>query len=331
METKYRLAIPTISLGWHASHTLKEKLQAASRCGYDGVEIVWTDLEQDANERGSSVEETANLIKAECRGMKLNICALVSFQNYEGSQEPLAQRLGKAHRWVGVARILDTDIIQIPANVEVASLAASDDEVIEELRMLADCGVSGGPDEKTITFAYEPMAWSIRANTWQTGLYTIRRVARPNFKLCLDTYHILAKVWGDCTSPDGKVPFGDEALKASLHDLPRLMGADEIALIQLSDVERMEPRLELKNLKPGQHYSQYWCMWGRLFPFEQEYGAYLPMAESCRCLFNELGFTGWVSMEIFHRDMSAEQHRPGTWAERGSKSWSSVKDAIGIE
>lgn len=330
MAGQHKIAISTISMGWHDSHTLDAKLEALAKHGYDGTELFWTDLEKDATARNITVEDNARRVRTKCDHLHITICSLSSFDNFEGDPSmPLAARLGKAHRWVHVARTLKSPIIQIPANDDLASLAASADQCVDELRMLADIGASCPNGEAVITWAYEPMAWSARDFTWQAALHTMRRVARPNFKLCLDTYHILAKIWADCTVPDGRVPGGQAALEASLHDLPRMVRPEEIGFVQLSDAEMMDPPVSIEELnRVGKHYSHYWCTWGRLFPFEEEAGAYLPMREACVALLREVGWCGWVSMEIFHRSMKGEEPRPDEWARRGMVSWGRVRECV---
>ena len=330
MAEEHKIAISTISMGWHENHTLDDKLEAASAHGYNGIELFWSDLEKDAVGRNIIVEDNAARIGSKCKDLGLGISDLASFDNFEGCQKvPLETRLEKARRWVSIARILGTDIVQIPANDDLSSLAASEDECVAELRMLADIGASRGGQEKTITWAYEPMAWSARDFTWQAALHTVRRVARPNVKLCLDTYHILAKLWGDCTVPDGKVPGGDEALRASLHDLPRMIRPEEVAFVQLSDAEHIDPPVALPWLHDiGKHQSHYWCSWGRLFPYEKDEGAYLPMEQICNTLLRDLCRSGWVSMEIFHRSMRVMRKGPDQWAERGMKSWKEVQKML---
>lgn len=333
MAQRHKIAISTISMGWHDSHGLDDKLQAIATRGFEGLELFWTDLEKDANTRKLAVEENARRVRSKCDELRLEICSLSSFDDYEGNQGvALDVRLEKARRWVAIARILRSDIIQIPANDDISSLAASDDQCVEELRLLADTGVPTSSNEKTITWAYEPMAWSARVFTWQAALHTIRRVARPNLKLCLDTYHILAKLWADCTVPSGILPVGQQALEASMHDLPRMIRPDEIGFVQLSDAEKMSPPITIKELNSvGKHYSHYWCMWGRLFPFEEEQGAYLPMKEACNALLRDVGWHGWVSQEIFHRTMREEEPKPDEWARRGMESWKKVEACISAD
>ena len=327
MAPAHKIAISSISMGWHDEHTLDAKLDAAAKHGYDGLELFWTDLEKDANARKISVEDNAQRVRTKCDDLGLGICSLSSFDNFEGNQTvPLSQRLDKARRWISVARTLGSPIVQIPANDDLTSLAASHDQCVDELRQLADIGLASpnNPKEATITWAYEPMAWSARDFTWQAALHTIQRVARPNLKLCLDTYHIVAKLRADCTTASGRVPGGQEVLEASMHDLPRMVRPQEIGFIQLSDAEKMTPPVTIAELNEvGKHYSHYWCMQGRLFPFE----GYLPMREASNALLKDLG-PCWVSQEIFHRTMKESEPRPEEWARRGTVSWGRVKECI---
>ncbi len=52
--------------------------------------------------------------------------------------------------------------------------------------------------------AYEALAWGQFVATWQDALKMVEKVERMNFGLCWDAFHVLARVWGDCTVPSGK-------------------------------------------------------------------------------------------------------------------------------
>lgn len=324
---QHRFAIATISLGWHESHSLPEKLNAAAQNGYQGIEMVYPNLEREAAAQNQTVEECAVDMRALCDKLNLKVVALGAFENYEGSLEPLSLRLGKATKWVNLARILQAEFIQIPASYEVTSLRLSEDEIVNELRLLADCGLpKEGSGGATITFAYENLSWSVRTSTWQELLYIKRRVARPNFKLCLDTYHILTKLWGDCTVPSGRLHNGDAALEADFRRMVHEIRPEEVGFVQLSDAEHMKPPIAPAELrKQGKHYAEYWSAVGRLFPLETEEGAYLPMVGLCHTWLAELGWTGWVSMETFYKTMADEERRPDHWAKRGVDSWAKLK------
>ncbi|KAF7198395.1 3-dehydroshikimate dehydratase [Pseudocercospora fuligena] len=327
---KHKLASSTVSLGWHDAHTLPLKLQAAKSSGFKSVEVVHGDLEKEADRLGLSHNDCAIKIRQHCDELGLKVISIAPFENYEGSPSPLAQRLRKAFEWIHIARVLGADIVQVPASFDHKSLAVSEDQIIEELRHLADAGLpKEGTDEVTIIIAYEPMSWSVRSNTWQHALDLKHRVSRPNFKLCLDTYHILTKLWADCTMPDGKIPGGGQALKLSLYETLRLMQPEDVALVQLSDAERMQPPISHHGLRSmGKHYAWHWSGVGRIFPLEAEHGAYLPMLDITRTWLIDLGWSGWVSMEIFHKSMDEEERGPQYWAGRGMNSWERLRKTL---
>lgn len=326
---RHQSAIATVSLGWHAKHTLPEKLKAAARNGFAGFEVVFGDLEKEAARMGISLEECALQTRKQLDFLNLKAVSIAPFENYEGSPTPLALRLRAALQFVQMARMIGAPIVQVPASYDHASLAVSDDTIVEELRHLADAALpKPGTNEATITIAYEPMSWSVRSNTWQNALDLKHRVARPNFKLCLDTYHFLTKLWGDCTSSDGRIPGGDVALKASLYETLRLMRPEDVAFVQLSDAEKMDPAVSHEQLRQlGQHYAWHWSGVGRV-PLDTELGAYLPMLEIVKTWLIDLGWTGWVSMEIFHRTMVDEARGPEYWASKGATSWRRLNEAL---
>lgn len=326
---RHDLAIATASLGWHEKHTLPEKLRAAARHGFKGVEVVFGDLEKEAARLSLSLDECAFQVRKQLDYLRLKAVSIAPFENYEGSPLPLALRLRSALQFIQMARIIGAPILQIPASYYHASLAACDDTIIEELRNLADAALpKPGTNEATITVAYEPMSWSVRCSTWQQALEVKHRVARPNFKLCLDTYHILTKLWGDCTSPDGRIPGGDEALKASLYETLRLMHPDDVGFVQLSDAGEMKTVSHEELRRRRKHQAEHWSGVGRIFPLDIELGAYLPMLEIVKTWLVDMGWRGWVSMEIFHRTMEDEARGPEYWASKGATSWRRLTEAL---
>lgn len=326
----HRIAIATISMGWHESHDLFDKASAAAKSGYNGIELPHGDLEKAATSKNQSLKECAASFKKHCNNLNLEIISLAPFENFEGSPLSLAQRMRTVFEWVDLARIVDAEFIQVPASFDHASLQASEDVIINELRLLADCGLPRpGSSERLITFAYEPMSWSVRSNTWQHALYIKHRVGKANFKLCLDTYHILTKLWADCTEPDGRIPGGDVALQMSLRESLRILQPSDVGFVQLSDADFMNPPVTFAQLKDaGKHYGWYWSGCGRVFPLESEHGAYLPMRDIVRTWLVELGWKGWVSMEIFHESMNEEVRGPEYWARRGMESWKRLQDEV---
>jgi 4-hydroxyphenylpyruvate dioxygenase len=65
-----------------------------------------------------------------------------------------------------------------------------------------------------------------------------------------------------------------------------------------------------------------WSRNCRLFYGEQVLGAYLPVDRISSVIFNELGWRGWVSMELFNSSMEhTDSQVPSQHAERGFRSW----------
>lgn len=157
---------------------------------------------------------------------------------------------------------------------------------------------------------YEAPAWGTHLNTWQQIHEVIKLVDLPNVRHCLDTFHTSAKEAGDpfdATTPIR--PGGLASLLRSLDEMKRSVKPNQIAYLQLSDAmiadptQRDYPRRDLK--QPPYMTQSRNC---RIFPCEPHHGGVLPTLEVAQAVF-DLGYTGWVSMEVFHTDM---------WASRAS-------------
>lgn len=306
-------------MGWHPIHTLEDKLTAASEHGFAGIELFWTDLIAFAERLRVPPAEAAPLVKELCQDKHLEIICLGSFDNFEGNHNPLSERLALAREWIDIAHDLGTDMIQIPSNDD-KSCNGEEDTIVSELRQLTDTGGAASPP---IRFAYEALGWGTHVADWEESLRIVELVNRDNFGLCLDTYHILARLWADPTSGNGMRPGGAAALNASTKRFLKDLPPDRIFYIQLSDAERCQPPLLPGHLaySPQKDPSHSWCSWGRLFPGEASEGAYLPMANICHAMLVQKGWHGWVSLEIFHRKMKDEAANPEYWAKRGRASW----------
>lgn len=321
VSSQIKLGIATISLGWHSSHTLEKKLKCSSENGFEGVEMVYSDLQKYAERHNISMLEAAGQIKDLCAKLSLDIICLCAFTEFEGSPEPLETRLQKAQEWISIARALGTDTIQVPSN-ENHNCTGDLSVIVSELQQLADLGKQGGP---VIRFAYEALAWGLHVALWEDSLRVVNLVNRDNVGLCLDTYHILARIWADARSPSGRVPGGDLALKASIERFLKECPAEKIYYLQLSDAEKQDspilpghPAFDI-NKDP----TETWCFHGRLFPYQTDMGAYFPLRDIIQAWLQAKGWSGYCSMEIFHRDMK-EKLGPEFWAKEGARSWKTV-------
>ena len=182
-----------------------------------------------------------------------------------------------------------------------------------------------------IRFAYESLCWSTRIDTWELCWEVVQRVDRPNFGMCLDTFNIAGRIWADPASPSGKTPNADAVLRASLNRMRATVDIKRVFFIQLVDAERMETPLveghpwHVESQPPRMSWSRN----ARLFAYEADRGGYLPVAEIARTILKDLGYKGWVSMELFSRTMAdPDPSVPADHAKRGIASWEKLRADI---
>ncbi|KAJ4336071.1 hypothetical protein N0V87_005651 [Didymella glomerata] len=339
--TAFRPAVLSASLGraWH--HDLAKKVHQAATHGFEGIEVFYEDLDHLAR-KIFSVEEPSNdeiLKAAEHAKQLLNeaniiVIGLQPFLFYEGllDRQQHARLLEKIRLWFQIAKRLRTNTIQIPANFLPADQLTGDLDIIAaDLRELADLGAKENPP---IRFAYEALCWSTHVDTWEKSLVVANMVSRSNFGLCLDTFNIAGRVWGDPASPTGKTSNADVDLKASLERLVRDMPLDKIFYIQVVDAERMEsPLVEGHPFHvDGNPARMNWSRNARAYMYETDRGAYLPVEDVARAIIEGLGYQGWVSMELFSRTMSEPGDGvPASHAQRGMAAWRTLVQRLHLE
>lgn len=321
-----KLAIASISMGWHASHTLERKINAARALEIPGMELFDDDLNNFANSHAISRLEAAGQIGQICKDAHITIVCYTSFGSFEGQPTPLSSRLEIASEWCEIASRVGAKFIQVPSNFSAEAIG-DQNLIVAELQALAELGLRRSP---TISFAYEALAWGTYVADWEESLNIVQLVDRPNFGLCLDTYHVVARLWADPTTKGGRRPGGDAALRASLQRFRDMCPSDKIFYIQLSDVERANPPI-----LPGhpaysedEHVLYSWCLYGRILPFERDLGAYLPLEEILSTWLVDSKWKGWVSMEVFHRSMNEENSTPEIWARRARDSWEKIQKLL---
>lgn len=339
------LAISSYSLSHHPSHLLPTKLHAAASAGFTGIEIFHADLVVYATHLNATHLQTAHRIRCICNDLNLSIIALSSLDNFEGMPTPLEPRLQVAREWVELARALGTGVVQVPSTYDAAAREAwargevDEESLVDDLCALIELGVGDeSKSEGDVTFAYEWMPWSL-ISIWQDAVRVVRKVrarsSRGKIGLCCDTFHLLAGVWADCRREDGKQEGGDTALATSLAAFRTEVRLEEIVYVQLSDAETMRPPLSeahsawqvevVDGKESGRHQANALCSWGRRFPLEVEKGAYFPMRDVTMLWLKELGWKGWVSMEIFNRELRDEATLPEDKARKGMESWRRVQ------
>lgn len=323
-----KLAICSLSLGWDPSHIFERKVSAIKAAGFQGIEIFMAEIDFSyAKVHNLSRIESARGIRKLCAEHGIEIGSLAAFSKFEGQPSPLEDRLKVAKEWLEVAKELGTTVIQIPSNDSKDALG-DEDIVVSDLRALADLGLREDPP---VSFAYEALAWSTHVADWEESLRIVQLVDRPNLGLCLDTFHVLSRLWADPRAHSGQ-ELGATLLCETLYNAFVIaVRKKKIIYIQLSDAEKLSPPLLPGHPAYNEEWDgpHSWCNYGRLFPLESDKGAYLPVEEISRAWLVDSGWTGWVSMEIFHRDLKEAAKGPEYWAERGRESWDKLKGVLG--
>ncbi|UJV39443.1 sugar phosphate isomerase/epimerase and 4-hydroxyphenylpyruvate domain-containing protein [Streptomyces sp. AMCC400023] len=208
-----RTSIATVSL----SGSLTEKLAAASRAGFDGVEI----FENDLLASPLAPEE----VRARCADLGLSIDLYQPMRDIEAvPTEVFTENLRRARHKFELMGRLGCDTVLVCSSVH--PLAEDDDALaayhLRQLALLAE--------EFGIRVAYEALAWGRHVNTYDHAWRIVEAADHPALGTCLDSFHILAR---------GSDPKGIE-------DIP----GEKIFFLQLADA----PLMAMDVLQWSRHY-----------------------------------------------------------------------------
>ncbi|KAH3471603.1 hypothetical protein KXV78_005926 [Aspergillus fumigatus] len=299
----------------------QKKLQQAAHQGFKGIEFFfYEDLETFAAQSSGGASRL-NILKGAlrmrhlCTSLQLEIIALQPFWFYEGVlDEAEHNRLidDKLRFCFEICHILHTDMILIPSNFlppdpETGEPRTTGNRrvIVSDLRQAADLGLAQSPP---IRFSYEALAWGNHVDTWEQSWDIVRRVDRPNFGLCLDTFNIAARVYADPASASGMTYNGAKELQRSLARLRQTVDPKRVFLFQVVDGERLKAPL---------------VMGHEWYVAEQPRG-YLPVKDIARTVF-ALGYENWVSTELFSRTtFDPDPNTPYGHAQRGIASWKTL-------
>ncbi len=341
-----KLAITSMSLGrCYAGHSLAKKLDAAQRYGYQGIELFHEDLADLAEKASCDVPcltgpspaaqlAAARQIRLMCAARGIEVVCLQPFAHYDGllDRAEHESHLQKLILWIELARQLNTDLIQVPASFLPADqVSDSLDQIVSDLRKIADIGLQAQPP---IRFAYESLCWSTRIDTWELCWEVVKRVDRPNFGMCLDTFNIAGRIYADPTVVSGKTANADEIVRQSIARLVAEVDVSKVFYVQVVDAEKLKEPLAPGHpfYHPQQPLRMSWSRNCRLFYGEKDRGAYLPVKDIARAFFHGLGFEGWVSLELFNRRMGDEGPEvPEELGRRGAISWAKLVRDMELE
>ncbi|MFI9564713.1 bifunctional sugar phosphate isomerase/epimerase/4-hydroxyphenylpyruvate dioxygenase family protein [Streptomyces rishiriensis] len=203
-----RTSIATVSL----SGTLTEKLTAAARAGFDGVEIFENDL------LASPLEPAE--IRARCADLGLTVDLYQPMRDVEAvPAEEFARTLRRARHKFALMEGLGADTVLVCSSV--SPLARDDDELAAaQLSRLADLAQDFG-----VRVAYEALAWGRHVSTYDHAWRIVETAAHPALGTCLDSFHILSRTSGPKDLDGiGDIP-GEKIFFLQLADAP-LLGMD---------------------------------------------------------------------------------------------------------
>ncbi|MET9381134.1 TIM barrel protein [Streptomyces sp. NPDC002928] len=211
-----RTSIATVSL----SGSLTEKLTAAARAGFDGVEIFENDL--------LASPLTPEEIRTRCADLGLGIDLYQPMRDIEAvPEDEFARNLRRARHKFELMRRLGTDTVLVCSSV--SPLAADDDALAAgQLSRLADLAQDFG-----IRVAYEALAWGRHVSTYDHAWRIVETAGHPALGTCLDSFHILSR---------GSDPKDLEGIA----DIP----GEKIFFLQLADA----PLLAMDVLQWSRHY-----------------------------------------------------------------------------
>ncbi|WP_320779326.1 bifunctional sugar phosphate isomerase/epimerase/4-hydroxyphenylpyruvate dioxygenase family protein [Streptomyces sp. CRN 30] len=208
-----RTSIATVSL----SGSLTEKLTAAARAGFDGVEI----FENDLLASPLAPEE----IRARCADLGLTIDLYQPMRDMEAlPEERFARSLRRARHKFELMRRLGANTVLVCSSV---SPDAVDDDALAAAQLHE---VASLADDFGIRVAYEALAWGRHISSYDHAWRVVETAGHPALGICLDSFHILSRD----SDPKG------------IEDIP----GEKIFFLQLADA----PRLAMDVLQWSRHH-----------------------------------------------------------------------------
>jgi 4-hydroxyphenylpyruvate dioxygenase len=197
-----RHAIATVCL----SGSLENKLAAAARAGFDGVELFEPDLTESRLSPGE--------VRRAAGELGLTIDLFQPFRDFEGvTPAQLRRNLERGRAAFEVMAQLGANTLLTCSNV--APDAIDDDALAaEQLHALAEHAAARG-----IRIAYEALAWGRHVSQYDHAWRIVDAADHPALGICLDSFHILARATPLDTIAD--IPSG-KLLFCQLADAPDL-------------------------------------------------------------------------------------------------------------
>ena len=197
-----KTSIATVSI----SGTLREKLEAIAKAGFDGIEI----FEQDFIADSGTPREIGEMI----RDHGLDITLFQPFRDFEGLTGDLrARAFDRAKHKFDTMAELGTDLILVCSSVHPQAIGGID-RMADDFAELGDIAKGRG-----LRIGYEALAWGRHVNDHRDAWEVVRRADHPNVGLILDSFHTLGR--GIDPETIRRIP-GDRIFFVQLADAPRI-------------------------------------------------------------------------------------------------------------
>src|ERR1700733_15253492 len=139
---RLRKCIATVAL----RGTLPDKLEAAAAVGFDGVEIMESDL--------LTFDGSPRDVRRSCEGLGLAIDLYQPFRDFEAMPEPQrARNMDRAERKFDVMQALGTDLMLVCSNTSIATID-DDNRAAADLAEMAERAARRG-----LRVGYEALSW----------------------------------------------------------------------------------------------------------------------------------------------------------------------------
>jgi 4-hydroxyphenylpyruvate dioxygenase len=209
-----KTALATVTI----SGSLQEKLRAAAKAGFDGVEIFENDLTQ--------FDGSARDVRLMAEDLGLDIIALQPFRDFEAMPEPWrTQNFYRAQRKFELMHELGTQRLLICSNVS-PHVIDDRNRAAADLHDLAELARQEG-----FVIGYEALAWGRHVADYYDAWDIVKRGDHPNLGIILDSFHMFAR---------------GNTLDVLRDEIP----VDKIALVQVADA----PRLQMEVLHYSRHF-----------------------------------------------------------------------------
>ncbi len=170
-----RKCIATVAL----SGTLADKLEAAAVAGFDGVEVMESDL--------LAFDGPPGEVRRIAGDLGLAIDLYQPFRDFEAMPEPQRGRnLDRAERKFDVMQQLGAELLLVCSNTLPAAI---DDpgRAADDLAAMAERAQRRG-----LRVGYEALSWGRHVRLWRQAWDIVERAAHPALGLILDSFHTLA-------------------------------------------------------------------------------------------------------------------------------------------